>query len=271
MVKGMKGRTNNAWFNVECRTQRAKVWKCLKKFLAANKGAGMKKRVEKTLVEERKMLKELCEKKRKEWFEDKWNKVRNSKTIQEWWAVINFYRPRKKRKGENIKKKEWVRHFAKLLGADNGELGAETASNYRGISLLDTGYKILTSIIGGRLNRWIETNKIIRESQAGFRMERGTRDHIFVFNSLINNRLKKVGKKLYVAFVDFKTAFDKVDRKMMLNKLWEKGIRGKMHRTLRGIYNRTINEVITGDGITKSFETGNGVRQGCPSSPIIFN
>ena len=86
----------------------------------------MKKRAKKTLVEERKRLKELCEKKRKEWFEDKWNKVRNSKTMQEWWAAINFYRPRKKRKGENIKKKEWVRHFAKLLGADNGELGFET-------------------------------------------------------------------------------------------------------------------------------------------------
>ena len=126
MVKGMKGWTNNAWFNVECRTQRAKVWKCSKKFLAANKGTGMKKRAKKTLVEERKMLKELCEEKRKEWFEDKWNKIRNSRTMQEWWAAIKFYRPKEKRKDENIKKKEWVRHFAKLLGADNGELGAET-------------------------------------------------------------------------------------------------------------------------------------------------
>ena len=63
MVKGMKGRPNNAWFNVECRTQRAKVWKCLKKFLATKKRTGMKKRAKKTLVKERKMLKELCEKK----------------------------------------------------------------------------------------------------------------------------------------------------------------------------------------------------------------
>ena len=44
-----------------------------------------------------------------------------------------------------------------------------------------------------------------------------------------------------------------------------------MHKMLRGIYSRTINEVITGDGITKSFETGNGVTQGCPISPILFN
>ena len=30
--------------------------------------------------------------------------------------------------------------------------------------------------------------------------------------------------KLYVAFVDFKAAFDKVNRKLMLRKIWEKGI-----------------------------------------------
>ena len=58
---------------------------------------------------------------------------------------------------------------------------------------------------------------------------------------------------------------------MMLNKLWEKGIRGKMHKMLKGIYSRTMNEVITEDGITKSFETGNEVRQGCSISPILFN
>ena len=67
----------------------------------------------------------------------------------------------------------------------------ETTRNCRGISLLNTGYKILTSITGGRLIRWIETNKIIRESQARFRMERGARDHIFVLNSLINGVLKR--------------------------------------------------------------------------------
>ena len=107
MVKQIKRQQNNAWFNVECRTQRTRVWKCLKKFLAAKKGTGKKKRTKKTLTEERKKLKELCDQKRKEWFECKWIKVKNSKTMQEWWAVVNFYRPRKKRKGENISKKEW--------------------------------------------------------------------------------------------------------------------------------------------------------------------
>ena len=80
-----------------------------------------------------------------------------------------------------------------------------------------------------RINRSVEEGKILRESQAGFRGKRSTRDHIIVLNSLINNRMKKEGI-LYLAFVDFKLAFDKVNRKLMLRKIWEKEIKGKTHK-----------------------------------------
>ena len=44
-----------------------------------------------------------------------------------------------------------------------------------------------------------------------------------------------------------------------------------MLKMIKGIYCITTNDVITGDGISESFETGNGVRQGCPLSPTLFN
>ena len=66
-------------------------------------------------------------------------------------------------------------------------------------------------------------------------------------------RIKKKGGKLYVAFVDFKAAFDKVNRKLMLRKIWEKGINGKKHRMIRGIYRETNNEVISEEGISEGF------------------
>lgn len=142
--------------------------------------------------------------------------------------------------------------------------------NYRGISLLNLGYKILTNIMANRIRNWVEKEGIIKESQAGFRPKRGTRDHIFVLNALINNRLRKKKGKLYVAFVDFKAAFDKIDRNLLLKKLWEKGLRGRMHRMVRGIYGKTTNEIIASEGTTESFETEKGVRQGCPLSPTLF-
>ena len=74
---------------------------------------------------------------------------------------------------------------------------------------------------------------------------------------------------MYIAFVDFKAA--KVNRKLMLRKIWEKGMKGKMHRMIRGIYRETNNEVISEEGISEGFKTENGVWQGCPISPTLFN
>jgi hypothetical protein len=56
--------------------------------------------------------------------------------------------------------------------------GDETdCSNYRGISLLSTTYKILSNILSSRLTPYAE--EIIRDHQCGFRRKRSTTDHIF--------------------------------------------------------------------------------------------
>ncbi|XP_063989945.1 uncharacterized protein LOC135169139 [Diachasmimorpha longicaudata] len=87
----------------------------------------------------------------------------------------------------------------------------DKAANYRGVSLLDIGYKIMTR----RLGRCLEGMGKLSEAQAGFRTNRSTMEHVFVLNTIIGNRLKRKKGKLYVAFVDFKAAFDKVDREKL--------------------------------------------------------
>lgn len=147
----------------------------------------------------------------------------------------------------------------------------EVTGNYRGISLLDSGYKLMTTMMTERINRWIENRKILKESQAGFRKRRGTRDHIFVLNGLINNKLKAKGGKLYIALVDFKAAFDKVGRGKMKRKAWTKGIRGNMHRMIRVVYKETYCKVKVGTRkTTKKFRTKKGVRQGCAMSGAMY-
>ena len=98
--------------------------------------------------------------------------------------------------------------------------------NYRVMALLYVGYKILTSVMARRLRRWLENNKVLGESQCGFRSKRATRDHLFALNSLTGNKLRKKGGKLYAAFVDFRTAFDTVNRWKMKGKLKRMGISG---------------------------------------------
>jgi hypothetical protein len=52
-------------------------------------------------------------------------------------------------------------------------------SNYRGISLLSTTYKILSNILLSRLTPYVEES--IGDHQCGFRCNRSTTDHIFAF------------------------------------------------------------------------------------------
>lgn len=112
----------------------------------------------------------------------------------------------------------------------------EEVKNYRGVSLLDSGYKLYTTILEKRLRFWLEEEGKIGESQAGFREKRGTRDHVFTLNSLVNNKLKEKGGKLYACFIDFKTAFDAIDRKKLIEKLREMGVRGRMLKAIIKIY-----------------------------------
>ena len=42
--------------------------------------------------------------------------------------------------------------------------------------------------------------------------------------------------KLYVAFIDFKKAYDTVNRDILWMVLFRSGVRGKMLRMIRGIY-----------------------------------
>ena len=52
--------------------------------------------------------------------------------------------------------------------------------------------------------------------QMGFTRNYGARDNIFVLNTIID---KYRNKGLYCAFVDFKAAFDTINRQKLLTKL----------------------------------------------------
>uniref|UniRef100_T1INJ7 Reverse transcriptase domain-containing protein n=1 Tax=Strigamia maritima TaxID=126957 RepID=T1INJ7_STRMM len=85
-------------------------------------------------------------------------------------------------------------------------------NNYRGITLLNTLYKIMTTMMAARIQDWAEQEGIITENQAGFRKGYGTRDNLFTLNALINGRTRKRGGGLFACFIDFKAAFDKISR-----------------------------------------------------------
>jgi len=108
--------------------------------------------------------------------------------------------------------------------------------NYRGISLLDTLGKIFTSVINRRLTYFTNIYNCGNESQAGFREEYSTIDKACVLQTFICKSLSRKRDKLFVAFIDFQTAFDSVRRDKLWHSLSAVGLKGKLLKVTKGLY-----------------------------------
>ena len=146
----------------------------------------------------------------------------------------------------------------------------ENPDNYRGITLLSCLGKLFTRLLNRRLKAFIDSQGGISEAQVGFREGYSTIDHIFTLHMLIKLYISRKGKKLYLAFVDFKKAFDLVDRSILWRKLIDKGMSGRILNIVQTIYQNTKLKVRLNGTTTNSFSSNIGVLQGEILSPLLF-
>lgn len=143
-------------------------------------------------------------------------------------------------------------------------------SCYRGIAISSCLSKFFTRIMFNRLDKYLEQNNIICSEQIGFRKGARTSDHIFTLKTVIDNYFKK-NKYLFACFVDLKKAFDTVNREALLSKLFNYNIRGNFFNVLKDMYNNVTFSVKLTEGVTDSFQSTIGVKQGCILSPSLFS
>ena len=122
-----------------------------------------------------------------------------------------------------------------------------------------------------RLTKFIDTNNLISPNQIGILKNRCTSDHIFLLQTIIEKIVKKGKGKLYVAFIDFKKAYDTVNRNMLLNQLNEMGISGLFLKNIESMYEKTKYSIKYKGGYLDPLDSNLGLKQGCPLSPILFN
>ena len=82
--------------------------------------------------------------------------------------------------------------------------------------------------------------------------------------------MNKKDQKLFLCFVDFRKAFDKVDHSLLWKKLLTYGIKRKLIALIRSMYVQVKSCVRSRFGITNFFKYSKGVRQGCLLSPLLF-
>ena len=109
--------------------------------------------------------------------------------------------------------KEWVDYTITQIykkGSPNDP------DNYRGIALLSTGSKVFSAVLTRRLQRVLVPD-VVPESQYGYRPGRSTEDLIHVLRQLFEKAWEK-NTAMYAIFIDFRKAFDSVDRGLLVGK-----------------------------------------------------
>ena len=146
--------------------------------------------------------------------------------------------------------------------------GAVKCENFRTISLISHINKILLRICINRLRNKI--NPEIAEEQYGFQPDKGTRNAIYLLR-VLSERAIQVQTPLYLCFVDYKKAFDRVRHEEILKQLHSIGADEKDLRLVQALYYTQQASIKIGNSTSNSIPIKKGVRQGCVASPDLFN
>ena len=160
---------------------------------------------------------------------------------------------------------EWASNFLKPIYKKGG---SEDPDNYRGLAIGAALAKLYSLILLGRLTEYIEKKDLISVNQIGFMT--CTSDHIFLLQTIIEKVVKKNKKRLFAVFIDFKKAYDTIDRDKLFRRLQDIGINGPFLKNIKAMYETVSYKIKLKDGYLDPIKSNLGLKQGCPLSPMMF-
>ena len=144
-----------------------------------------------------------------------------------------------------------------------------TAANYRPVSLTAHEIKIFERILRNKIMTYLEDNNLLLSKQHGFRKGRSCltqllQHHQDILLNLLNN------EDTDAIFLDFAKAFDKVDYEILLQKLKNIGISGKLFRWIQNFLSGRTQVVVVDEILSFIAEVISGVPQGTVLGPLLF-
>ena len=141
----------------------------------------------------------------------------------------------------------------------------------RPISIICCIAKVYSYVLDCRVKSHLNANNLLCDTQNGFRAGRSCIDHIFSLVTLLRN-LKTQNKQVFLCFIDFRRAFDSVNRPLLLYKISSQfGIIGNMYNALTSLYQSPMSRIILNENATDWFNCPLGVKQGDCISPTLFS
>jgi len=156
--------------------------------------------------------------------------------------------------------------------------------NYRGVCLLAMGSRVLARVIAKRLRWWAEHMELMDENQCGFRRGRSTADvaQIVVrMNEDVSDydRRRELGvanginedERPVARLLDLEKAYPRVSKPGLWMLLERYGLNGKCLMTVIDLHETTEYRVKGKEGVSSAWTPARGLREGCSTSPILFN
>ncbi|GFO03036.1 endonuclease-reverse transcriptase [Plakobranchus ocellatus] len=145
--------------------------------------------------------------------------------------------------------------------------GATECELHRTISLMSHITKILLRIVMLRVRNKIKPE--IAEEQCGFVEGKGTTNALYILRTLIERALE-VQKDVYLCFIDYTKAFDRVRHDEIITQLVKLKTDGKDLRVIKNMYWEQTAAMRVGNDISSYQKIKRRVRQGCVLSPDLF-
>jgi hypothetical protein len=146
---------------------------------------------------------------------------------------------------------------------------ARLVKNYRPVSLLSNFSKIFERIIHRRLTEFLERNQIINSSQYGFRKNHNTTSALMVLIDKILSGFNNGDITLGI-YIDFSKAFDTINHKILIDKLYKHGVRGSSLSWITDYLRDRKQFVYYGDVNSYTQSITCGVPQGSILGPLLF-
>jgi hypothetical protein len=141
--------------------------------------------------------------------------------------------------------------------------------NYRPISLTCTLCRVFERILANKIISFLHQNKFFSDEQYGFLNSRSTTTQLLTTMEDIYNGVQN-GYQTDVIYIDFAKAFDSVPIPLLLQKVKNAGITGKLYKFIQNFLTNRTFKVKIGDKFSKSYQTFTGVPQGSVLGPLLF-
>ena len=144
----------------------------------------------------------------------------------------------------------------------------ELPKNYRPIALCQSLYKLYTKLLEGRLRRAL--GQRLWRFQTGFQRGHSVEENLFVMLRTIELCRRFQGLSLYMLFLDWSKAYDRIHCEPMLDALRRLGVPQAFRKLVAQLYAKMTFYVRDVFGKSGTYSQETGLRQGDPLSCFLF-